>query len=116
MALETTVTTSEAQAPAYPYPVDLTIAYPERSSRLLALCTILFLIPKVIVLVPHLIVLYVMGLVAGVLAILGQIVVLFTGKYPRGMFDIVLGIQRWKVRVEAYLIGMVDKYPPFSLK
>ena len=41
--------------------------------------------------------------------------VLFTGKFPRGMFDYQVGVARWGCRVNAYMYGLVDKYPPFRL-
>ena len=40
---------------------------------------------------------------------------IFTGRYPRGLFDYVVGVTRWGLRVSAYFLMMVDKYPPFSL-
>jgi len=43
--------------------------------------------------------------------------ILFTGRYPRGLFDFVVGVTRWCLRVDAYaLILVTDRYPPFSLE
>jgi len=41
--------------------------------------------------------------------------ILFTGSYPEGLYDFGVGALRWRIRVEAYFLLMVDEYPPFSL-
>ena len=67
--------------------------------------------------IPHLIVLAFLGVAAGVAVILAWFAILFTGKYPRGLFDFVEGVMRWALRVEAYAVFLVtDQYPPFSLR
>ena len=98
------------------HPVEVVAPRPEQSSRLLALATLLLAIPKMILLIPHLIVLYFLGIVMIVVAIVAQIVVLFTGKYPEGMYNLVKGTFQWQVRANFYFLGLTDKYPPFSLK
>ncbi len=67
--------------------------------------------------IPHLVVLAFLS-VAAVLAVLGAwFAILFTGRYPRGLFDFVVGVGRWWLRVEAYALLLVtDRYPPFSLR
>jgi hypothetical protein len=103
-----------SQSPA-PYPVQFTVSRPERSSRLLALATLIFLFPKIILVVPHILILYVLGLVSVVATVVAQIAVLITGQYPAGLFDMVAGIIRWQVRLNAYMFGLTDAYPPFRL-
>lgn len=67
--------------------------------------------------IPHLIVLAVLEIAALVVTIIAWFAILFTGTYPRGMFDFVVGVMRWALRVMAYaLILVTDKYPPFSLE
>jgi hypothetical protein len=66
--------------------------------------------------IPHYIVLIFLGLAAVVSVIIAWFAILFTGRYPRGLFDFVLGVMRWGNRVTAYAFVLVtDRYPPFRL-
>jgi len=67
--------------------------------------------------IPHMIVLAFLGIAVLVVTIIAWFAILFTGNYPKGMFDFVVGVMRWGFRVMAYaLILVTDKYPPFSLE
>ena len=66
--------------------------------------------------IPHYIVLVLLWIAAIVVIIIAWFAILFTGRYPRGMFDFVEGVIRWQNRVVAYAFVLVtDRYPPFSL-
>ena len=66
--------------------------------------------------IPHFIVLFVLTVLAFFAVVAAWFAILFTGRYPRALFDFVVGVGRWWLRVEAYAILLVtDRYPPFSL-
>ena len=96
------------------YPAVLQVEYPERSSRLLALLGALFF-AKAILLIPHIIILILLGIAQGIVIYIGYWAVLITGRYPRGLFDFGVGVQRWGFRIDAWMNGWTDSYPPFSL-
>ena len=67
--------------------------------------------------IPHWIVLCFLGIAALVCAIIAWFAILFTGRYPRGLFNFIVGVMRWSLRVEAYAFLLItDRYPPFSLE
>lgn len=66
--------------------------------------------------IPHYIVLAFLSAGAVFAVLFAWFAILFTGKYPRGLFDYVVGVGRWQLRVAAYAFLLVtDTYPPFSL-
>jgi hypothetical protein len=96
------------------FPVQITYDYPGQSVRFWAI-PLLGWIAKEVILIPHFIVLYVLGVVAGLMALVAWIPVLFGGTYPRWAYDFITGYIRWSTRVFSFLLGLTDKYPPFVL-
>lgn len=91
--------------------VHLHIAHPEQGS----LNRFLWLI-KWLLALPHWIIVAVLTLVMLAVTVIGWLLIIVTGSYPRGLFDFVVGVTRWTLRVEAYAVWlMTDRYPPFRL-
>ncbi len=66
--------------------------------------------------IPHYVVLFFLYIGAVFAVIIAWFAILFTGRYPQGLFDYVVGVGRWTLRVLAYAtLLLTDKYPPFSL-
>jgi hypothetical protein len=100
------------------YPADLEIKYPRKLSRGLVL------VKWWLLAIPHYAVVAIFmggggdnggGGLDWVLAVIAGFVLLFTGKYPKDIFKLVVGINRWSYRVLAYASLMTDEYPPFRL-
>jgi hypothetical protein len=107
------------------YPARLEVEYPERLSRGLVLV-------KWLLAVPHLLIVAVFaggawagwmggswmvsgGGLIGLLAFFAGLAILFTGRYPKPLYDFIVGLNRWVFRVAAYTALMTDHYPPFRL-
>jgi len=66
--------------------------------------------------IPHYIVLFFLSIAAIVCVVIAWFAILFTGRYPRGLFDFVVDVSRWSLRVNAYACLLTtDRYPPFAL-
>jgi hypothetical protein len=93
--------------------VQLDIDYPNAKKDLHNLMPLV----KWLIALPHYIVLFGLTIAAIVVTIIAWFAILFTGTYPKSLFDFVVGVNRWNLRVNAYALLLVtDKYPPFSLK
>ena len=112
------------------YPAHLDVAYPERLSRGLVL------VKWWLLAIPHYLILSILvgggiwlatragdagssweggvGLLS-LLVCIAAIVLLITGRYPKPLYDFILGVDRWVLRVAAYTALMTDRYPPFRL-
>jgi hypothetical protein len=115
------------------YPARLEVPYPERLSRGLVL------VKWWLLAIPHYLILSVLvggglwlgtrngsddgwndswqtgGGLVGLLVLIAAVILLFTGRYPKPLYDFVLGMDRWALRVGAYTGLMTDRYPPFRL-
>jgi len=94
-----------------PYPVTLTVVDPpaDRRNRLTVGLRMLLVIPQAIVL-------FFVLCFWWVLTIIAWFAILLTGRYPEGLARLAVGAMRWELRVEAYLLLLVDEYPPFSFE
>jgi len=110
------------------YPATLDIEYPGRLSRGLAL------VKWWLLAIPHYLILGILfgggtwfmwgfgdsswawgGSLVGLLVVIAAIMLAFTGAYPRPLFDLIVGVNRWALRVAGYAALMTDRYPPFRL-
>ena len=91
------------------YPVELAIVDPEGPRPRM---TIFF---RVLLVIPHYIALFFVFLAWCVTTIVAWFAILFTGGYPQSFYQFGVGALRWRMRVEAYTLLLVDEYPPFSL-
>jgi hypothetical protein len=67
--------------------------------------------------IPHYVILAILWIFAFFAVVIAWFAILITGRYPRGLFDYVVGVFRWTLRVGAYMYLLVtDKYPPFSTR
>jgi hypothetical protein len=94
-------------------PVKFDLEYPEKLSRGKLILKSLF--GYFYVMIPHGVILSLYGVAVSVVMFISWWAILFTGKFPRGMFDFVVKYFRWSLRVTAYFPGfMTDAYPPFN--
>ena len=71
---------------------------------------------KWLLVIPHAIVLGLLAFIAQVAVVPLALGVLVLGRYPRPLFDFLVGVGRWNARANAYILFLVDRYPPFSLR
>jgi hypothetical protein len=93
-------------------PVKFNVEYPEKLSRGKLILKTLFGV--IYVGIPHGIVLGLYAVAASIVMFVAWWAILFTGKFPKGMFDFVVKYFRWALRVGAYMGFMTDVYPPFN--
>ena len=91
-----------------PYPASLTIVDPIGPRDRVTVGFRLFLG------IPHFIVLVCLVFAWWITSFVAWLAILFTGAYPQGLYDFGVGAMQWLIRVEAYMLLLVDDYPPFS--
>jgi hypothetical protein len=91
------------------YPVTLDIDRQDQYARFMPLI-------KWLLAIPHYIVLFFLFIGAAIAIIISWFAVVITRRYPRGLFNYVVGVYRWYYRVGAYVSLMTDRYPPFTLQ
>lgn len=93
--------------------VHLTMPYPEVGKDIDQFMPLI----KWFLAIPHYFVLAFLAIGALLAIVIAWFAILFTGKYPRSLFDFVVGVMRWGIRINAYtMLQITDDYPPFSLK
>ena len=97
--------TTVAAAPGYPLRYD--VEYPEELSRWL-------IFVKWLLAIPHFVILYLLLVATNMVTFIAFFAILFTKRYPRGLFDFVVNVNRWGANVMAYQMLFRDEYPPFS--
>ena len=92
------------------YPVTYDVSYPEQARDRWSVGL------RIIYVIPHVLILIFLGVAWAVTALIAWFAILFTGNYPQGLYRFAVGVMRWSVRVESYLLLMRDEYPPFSME
>lgn len=87
--------------------LEFDVAYPQGLSRWL-------IFVKWLLIIPHIVVLYFLNMAMGIVTFIAWFAILFTGNYPRGLWDFALMVHRWQARVSVYTYLMRDEYPPFG--
>ena len=92
-----------------PYPTSFQVAYPteQRDRWSVGL--------RFIYVIPHAVVLFFLNIALFLTSVIAWFAILFTGRYPEGLYRFAVGVLRWNVRVQAYALLMRDEYPPFRL-
>ena len=93
-----------------PYPATTTIVDPDGERDRLSVGLRIFLA------IPHFIVLVFLMTAFWLTTIVAWFAIIFTGRYPRGLYQFGVGALQWLIRVECYMLLLVDEYPPFAME
>ena len=93
-----------------PYPTAITVTEPSAPRDRLSIAL------RLLLALPHILVLVFLLFGWMIVSVIAWFVILFTGSYPASLYPFAAGVMRWALRVETYLLLLVDEYPPFSLE
>jgi hypothetical protein len=93
-----------------PYPAELVLDLPEAPRDRVSVAFRIFLA------IPHILAVWVLGVVWCLATVVAWFAIVFTGSYPEDLYRFAVGVLRWNIRVEAYLLLLHDEYPPFTLE
>jgi hypothetical protein len=102
-------------APTDQLPVRYQVERAEHQSRLLGLPLGIGLVIRAILAIPHLLIVWILSYVLGLVYLIASFAILFTGRFPQGMFNFLVGYLRWATNVGGYLLMLYDRYPPFAM-
>jgi hypothetical protein len=106
---------AEPATPGLNYPIRLSVQRADSQSRITNFPFFIGTMIKAFLCIPHVIILYFFQIVANLLYFIATFAILFTGKYPQGMFRFYVGYMRWSTNVNTYTSNLHDKYPPFTM-
>ena len=95
------------------FPVHLEVQAQPETTLLMCFLRLSWLIH--VLLVPHWICILFLRVAVAIVYLIGFFAVLFTGRWPAGLFQFIVGVYRWQYRIMEYWYGLTDDYPPFSL-
>ncbi|MBI4279323.1 MAG: DUF4389 domain-containing protein, partial [Armatimonadetes bacterium] len=89
------------------YPVRFDVQHPEAMSRWL-------IFVKWLLVIPHFLILYALGGLQAIITVIAFFAIIFTRRFPPGLFDLLVKATRWNANVSGYVLLMRDEYPPFT--
>jgi uncharacterized membrane protein len=98
------------------YPVTLEVQRSETQSRLTNFPLGIGTTIRSFLLIPHFVILYFLQIAADIVFFIATFAILFTGRYPRGLFNFYVGYTRWNANMTGYLVSAYDKYPGFTME
>jgi hypothetical protein len=93
-----------------PYPAELELSPPTAARDRLGVAF------RIVLAIPHILAIWALSIAWALTTLIAWFAILLTGRYPEPLYDFGVGVFRWTIRVEAYLLLLRDEYPPFTLE